>query len=44
MGYVFVQVIVSSFHRAAQISLICNESYQQSPEKTKNNSKNERQN
>ena len=33
----FMLTIILNFHRAAHVSLIQNESNQQSPEKTKNN-------
>ena len=35
--------IILNFDRAAHVSLIQNESYQQSPEKMKNNGEHERQ-
>ena len=35
--------IILNFHRATHVSLIQNEGYQQSPEKTKNNGKHKRQ-
>ena len=35
--------IILNFDRATHVSLIQNESYQQSPEKTKNNGEHERQ-
>ena len=35
--------IILNFHRAAHVSLIHNESYQQSSEKMKNNGERERQ-
>ena len=34
--------IILDFHRATHVSLIQNESYQESPEKTKNNGEHER--
>ena len=36
-------VIILNFDRATHVSLIQNDSYQQSPGKTKNNGKHERQ-
>ena len=35
--------VILNFHRATHVSLIQNESYQQSPEKMKNNGKRKRQ-
>ena len=39
----FMWPIILNFDRATHVSLIQNESYQQSPEKTKKNGENERQ-
>ena len=40
--YIYLAIILN-FASATHVSLIQNESYQQSPEKTKNNCENERQ-
>ena len=42
IGYISVWTIILNFHQATHLSLIKNESYQESPEKTKNNGEHER--
>ena len=42
LGYIIMWAIILNFDGAAHVSLIQNESYQQSPEKTKNNGEHER--
>ena len=36
-GYIFIWAIIGNFHRTTHLSLIQAESYQQTPNKTKNN-------
>ena len=43
MGYIFMQAIILNVDQAIHVSLIQNESYELSPEKTKNNGEHERQ-
>ena len=43
LGYIFMWAIILNFHQATHVSFLQNESYQQSPEKTKNNGEHERQ-
>ena len=42
LGYTFTWAIILNFHRAANTSLMQNESYRQSPEKTQNNGEREK--
>ena len=43
LGYIFIWAIILNFDRATHASLIQNDSYQQSHEKTKNNGEHKRQ-
>ena len=42
ISYIFMWAIILNFHQVTHLSLIKNESYQESPEKTKNNGEHER--
>ena len=40
--YIYIWAIIFSFHWPTHVSLMCNESYKQSSEKTKNNGEHEK--
>ena len=42
LGYTFTWAVILNFHRAANTSLMQNQSYRQCPEKTKNNGEHEK--